>query len=620
MGKRRAMEDAWTICPCIIELPMPVAPLADVLPPRLLAHSAAAAAAAAASRAGGVFAGEESDEEEGEAGAASLPGGGGGGAGPPAPGPGACLLGAPHEGGAGAGEGAEEGAEEGEAYMDTLHFFGVFDGHGGAEAALHCAQTLHQRIAEALAEATGGCVPAGGGGHGGGGGGGGAASSSSSGGGSPAGGSAGPSSPGRPALLAPAPPLHASGGRPSQPPPARALPAATIVDTAAAAGAAVGPHSHALVRLGGTPGDLARSASRAAALAAAGNAGGGGGPGAALPACPGGLLPAGSGDLADCAAAAAAEGGACEAASGVGPPGGSTEPEDDGEAALLDEISAGERAAAAAAVAAAAAAPAAPAAAPPPTALPAPPHQPAPPCSARRFETALADAFTRTDAEFAASDGDAAALVGTTAVVALVGSRQLYVANCGDSRAVLCRGGAALPLTDDHKAAREDETARVEAAGGQILFWNGVRVMGVLAVSRAIGDHCLRPFVIAQPEVTIIARRLDDELLLLASDGLWDVLSNAEAVALARRCLRRARQRGASRASAARIAATVLTRAAVDRGSRDNVTVVVVDLSPDGGGGGGGGGEAEEGEGGGVRGEAAMAAVAGGPSTGEEAA
>ena len=44
----------------------------------------------------------------------------------------------------------------------------------------------------------------------------------------------------------------------------------------------------------------------------------------------------------------------------------------------------------------------------------------------------------------------------------------------------------------------------MEAAGGQILFWNGVRVMGVLAVSRAIGDHCLRPFVIAQPEVNIV--------------------------------------------------------------------------------------------------------------------
>jgi protein phosphatase 2C len=79
--------------------------------------------------------------------------------------------------------------------------------------------------------------------------------------------------------------------------------------------------------------------------------------------------------------------------------------------------------------------------------------------------------------------------------------------------------------------------------------------------------------------VTILGRRPDDELLLLASDGLWDVLSNQEACTLAKRCLRRARQRGASRQSAARIAATVLTRAAVDRGSRDNVTVVVVDLS-----------------------------------------
>lgn len=74
-------------------------------------------------------------------------------------------------------------------------------------------------------------------------------------------------------------------------------------------------------------------------------------------------------------------------------------------------------------------------------------------------------------------------------------------------------------------------------------------------------------------QVTILARRPDDELLLLASDGLWDVLSNQEACTLAKRCLRRARQRHASRQSAARIAATVLTRAAVDRGSRDNVTV-----------------------------------------------
>ena len=59
---------------------------------------------------------------------------------------------------------------------------------------------------------------------------------------------------------------------------------------------------------------------------------------------------------------------------------------------------------------------------------------------------------------------------------------------------------------------RWSKQARVEAAGGQILFWNGVRVMGVLAVSRAIGDHCLRPFVIAQPEVTIPAAAMPHHL------------------------------------------------------------------------------------------------------------
>lgn len=45
---------------------------------------------------------------------------------------------------------------------------------------------------------------------------------------------------------------------------------------------------------------------------------------------------------------------------------------------------------------------------------------------------------------------------------------------------------------------------RVEKAGGQVLYWNGHRVMGVLAMSRAIGDHCLRPYVIPEPEVSNI--------------------------------------------------------------------------------------------------------------------
>lgn len=104
--------------------------------------------------------------------------------------------------------------------------------------------------------------------------------------------------------------------------------------------------------------------------------------------------------------------------------------------------------------------------------------------------------------------------------------------------------------------------------------------MGLLAMSRAIGDRSLRPFVIPDPEVTIVSRLPGDQLLILASDGLWDVVSNQEACTLAMRCMQKAREKGACDTNAARLTATVLTRAAIDRGSRDNVTVVVVDLRP----------------------------------------
>lgn len=73
-------------------------------------------------------------------------------------------------------------------------------------------------------------------------------------------------------------------------------------------------------------------------------------------------------------------------------------------------------------------------------------------------------------------------------------------------------------------------------------------------------------------------RTYDDELLLLASDGLWDVFSCQEATTLALRSTMRARERGASASAACRIGASVLARGALERGSKDNITVVVIDL------------------------------------------
>uniref|UniRef100_A0A0D6QXN3 protein-serine/threonine phosphatase n=1 Tax=Araucaria cunninghamii TaxID=56994 RepID=A0A0D6QXN3_ARACU len=177
---------------------------------------------------------------------------------------------------------------------------------------------------------------------------------------------------------------------------------------------------------------------------------------------------------------------------------------------------------------------------------------------------------------------------GTTAVVAVVGRNEIAVANCGDSRAVLSRGGVAMPLTLDHKPERADEAARIEAAGGRVIFWNGYRVFGVLATSRAIGDRYLKPYVISEPEVTFVSRFPEDECLILASDGLWDVVSNETACEIAHRCLAgqsRLRRNlegllpvAEEEKSPAVMAAALLTKLAVARGSSDNISVVVVDL------------------------------------------
>ncbi|KAF8716152.1 hypothetical protein HU200_026428 [Digitaria exilis] len=213
--------------------------------------------------------------------------------------------------------------------------------------------------------------------------------------------------------------------------------------------------------------------------------------------------------------------------------------------------------------------------------------------SDKRWKDALVASFARVDGEVTgglvappkmAGDADPNLpyrTVGSTAVVAVVGQLRIFVANCGDSRAVLCRGGVAVPLSTDHKPDRPDELQRVEAAGGRVINWNGYRVLGVLATSRSIGDYYLKPYVSAEPEVTVVDRTDQDEFLILASDGLWDVVSNEVACKIARNCLsgRAASMFPESVAGrSAADAAALLTELAMSRGSKDNISVVVVEL------------------------------------------
>ncbi|XP_042488917.1 protein phosphatase 2C 56-like [Macadamia integrifolia] len=200
----------------------------------------------------------------------------------------------------------------------------------------------------------------------------------------------------------------------------------------------------------------------------------------------------------------------------------------------------------------------------------------------RRWEVAFSTGFERADNEVVA-ESIAPEIVGSTAIVAAVSGCQIITSNCGDSRAVLCQGTRTIPLTVDHKPDREDELVRIEGGGGKVINWNGARVLGVLAMSRAIGDRYLRPWIIPVPEVTFTTRSEEDECLIVASDGLWDVMTNDEVGEVARQLLRRLRRSTVANGSSSTPAQSVadhLTDVAYRRNSSDNISVIVVDLKP----------------------------------------
>jgi len=179
---------------------------------------------------------------------------------------------------------------------------------------------------------------------------------------------------------------------------------------------------------------------------------------------------------------------------------------------------------------------------------------------------ALQHAFNEVETEFLNIAGREGLRDGTTAVVALVQEDTLTLAHVGDSRGVLCRGGKAVELTHDHKPELEAEKRRIEALGGFVSYIGCWRAMGILAMSRAIGDLFLKPYVSAEPEVSTLKIEAKDEFIVLASDGVFDVFDNEQVVRIVRS------------AHTPHEAATLLTNSAFVAGSLDNLTAVVVAL------------------------------------------
>ena len=134
-------------------------------------------------------------------------------------------------------------------------------------------------------------------------------------------------------------------------------------------------------------------------------------------------------------------------------------------------------------------------------------------------ETAFKNAFEKVDQELRFFDSE---YIGTTATIVLIKDNKIYCANVGDSKAYIIYDNSYTQISSDHKCTIEDEKIRVESMGGEI---KKNRVMGQLILTRTLGDLYVKQYgVINTPDISVNDIRGNMKYIILASDGIWDVV------------------------------------------------------------------------------------------------
>jgi serine/threonine protein phosphatase PrpC len=185
------------------------------------------------------------------------------------------------------------------------------------------------------------------------------------------------------------------------------------------------------------------------------------------------------------------------------------------------------------------------------------------PLRERRSESELLrEAYLRVDAHLVERDTRS----GTTAADFYIMGDRFLAANAGDTRIIVGTKKGFSFLTKDHKPDLPEEKARIENLGGRVLSYGAPRVEGILAMSRALGDTGLKPYISCEPRIVEGYPGNENDYAVLACDGVWDVLTPDEVIKIVRIAIDPWK------------ASEEISKKALDNGSTDNITVIVLDL------------------------------------------
>lgn len=187
--------------------------------------------------------------------------------------------------------------------------------------------------------------------------------------------------------------------------------------------------------------------------------------------------------------------------------------------------------------------------------------------SYNKINNSLKKVFFQTNQEYLRSGKNSGSTCNL--LIIIKDTNTFYVANTGDSRAILCmKNGDVLQLSKDHKPNDMKEKHRIEQSGG---FVRSGRVNGILAMSRSFGDKDISEYLTSDPDIIKGNLTQNAEFFVQASDGLYDVLTNRQICSF----VKSLRERNVPLTNIPKL----LVNHAIKIGSQDNVSAIITFIS-----------------------------------------